>query len=184
MPILIAVGSMNPVKVQAVRDGAMPMLGEVNVVGVNVESGVSAQPFGDEEMIAGATQRARAALHAQADAIYGVGLEGGCSELREGLFASAWCVVVDRADNTGLASTGHFQLPPRVAELVRGGMELGHADDIVFGRSNSKQQEGSIGLLTHGKFTRAQFYASAVMMAFIRFVNSPLFPSPSGRGPG
>ena len=176
MPILVAVGSMNPVKVHAVRDGTLPLLGDVTVFGVNVESGVSAQPFGDEEMIAGATQRAQAALNVYSDAAYGVGLEGGCSELSEGLFASAWCVVVDRVSNTGLASTGHFQLPPQVAELVRGGMELGQADDLVFGRSNSKQQEGSIGLLTHGKFTRAQFYAPAVMMAFIRFVNFPLFP--------
>ena len=177
--ILIAVGSLNPVKLQAVHDGALPLLGEVQVTGVEVDSGVRAQPFGDEEMIAGATERARAALRLRPDAAYGVGLEGGCSELREGLFASAWCVVVDQAGLAGWASTGHFQLPPKVAELVRGGMELGHADDIVFGRSNSKQQEGSIGLLTHGKFIRAQFYAPAVMMAFIRFVNAALFSEPA-----
>ncbi len=175
---LLAVGSRNPAKLHAVRDGAIPMLGDINVIGVEVNSGVRAQPFGDEEMIAGAAQRARAALAATSNATYGVGLEGGCTELKEGLFASAWCVVVNRAGQVGSASTGHFQLPPRVADLVRSGMELGHADDIVFGRSNSKQQEGSIGLLTHGKFTRAQFYAPAVTMALIKFVNQELFLLP------
>ncbi len=179
-PIHIAVGSVNPAKVQAVCDGALPMLGEVKVIGVEVDSGVSAQPFGDEEMITGAFQRARTALAAMPNATYGVGLEGGCSELTDGLFASAWCVVVDRTGKAGYASTGHFQLPPRVADLVRGGMELGYADDAVFGRVNSKQQLGSIGLLTGGKFTRAQFYAPAVIMAFIKFTNRELFLEPGG----
>ena len=172
---IIAVGSHNPVKVQAVQAGASMMLGDVEAISIEVNSGVSAQPMGDEEMIAGAMQRAKAALAAMPNAAYGVGLEGGCSELREGMFAGAWCVAVNRAGVIGLASTGLFELPPRVAELVRGGMELGHADDLVYSRSNSKQNEGSIGLLTHGKFVRAQFYTPAVMMAFIKFVNEAMF---------
>ena len=70
----------------------------------------------------------------------------------------------------GLASTGQFMLPPKVAALVRGGMELGHADDLVHGRINSKHSTGSIGILTHGHLNRAQFYTPAVMMALIRLV--------------
>jgi inosine/xanthosine triphosphatase len=173
--IIIAVGSQNPVKVQAVQSGASLMLGEVETAGVQVDSGVRAQPMGDEEMIAGAKQRAHAALAAVPDAAYGVGLEGGCSALNEELFAGAWCVAVNRAGVVGMASTGQFELPPRVAELVRGGMELGHADDLVHGRTNSKQTTGSIGILTHGKYVRAQFYTPAVMMAFIKFVNEGMF---------
>ena len=60
-------------------------------------------------------------------------------------------------------------------KLVRAGTELGHADDLVHGRSNSKQTTGSIGILTHGKYVRAQFYTPAVMMAFIRFVNEGMY---------
>ena len=71
----------------------------------------------------------------------------------------------------GVASTGNFQLPPRVAELVRGGMELGEADDAVFGRTNSKQNEGAVGILTHGRLTRAAFYAPAVLLALVKFLN-------------
>jgi inosine/xanthosine triphosphatase len=153
--LTIAVGSRNPVKIQAAQAGAGALLGDVIAVGIEVESGVRAQPMGDDEMIAGAMQRAKAALAAMSEATYGVGLEGGCRELKEGLFAGAWCVAVNRAGIVGMASTGLFELPPRVAVLVRGGMELGHADDLVHGRSNSKQTTGSIGILTHGKFVRA-----------------------------
>ena len=168
---LFAVGSLNPIKLQAVRTGAEQLFSDVEVTAFSVPSGVGAQPFGDEEMIAGADQRARCALQA-ANAAFGVGLEGGVLELREGMFACAWCVVVRQDGATGLASTGRFLLPPRVAELVRGGMELGPADDVVFGRSNSKQNEGAVGILTHGRLNRAQFYAPAVMLALIKFVNA------------
>ena len=168
---LFAVGSLNPIKLQAVRDAAIQFFDGVEVLAVAVPSGVSAQPFGDEEMIAGATQRAQAALHTQAStADYGVGLEGGVLELKEGMFACAWCAVVHLDGVLGLASTGRFLLPLRVAELVRGGMELGYADDVVFGRSNSKQNEGAVGILTHGRLTRAQFYSPAVLLALIKFL--------------
>jgi inosine/xanthosine triphosphatase len=165
------VGSLNPIKLEAVRRGAVLIYDEVDVRAIAVPSGVSAQPFGDEEMISGATQRAREVLNRAMDADYGVGLEGGVLELNEGLFACAWCAIANRAGRIGVASTGRFLLPESVANLVRSGIELGDADDQVFGRSNSKQQEGAVGILTHGQLTRAQFYAPAVLLALVRFIN-------------
>jgi inosine/xanthosine triphosphatase len=174
-PTRFVVGSTNPIKLQAVRQGAAAFYDVLDVAGLSVSSGVSAQPVGDEEMIAGATARAQATLSLRAEADFGVGLEGGVVDLRAGLFACAWCACVDRAGGVGLACSGLFQLPPQVAELVRGGMELGEADDRVFGRVNSKQNEGAVGILTHGVLTRAQFYAPAVMLALVKFVNRPLY---------
>ncbi len=172
---IFAVGSLNPVKLEAVRQGIAQYFADADSVAVAVESGVRTQPVGDEETVQGAAQRARAALQAVAGATYGVGLEGGVLELKEGMFACAWCAIVDRAGALGVASTGRFQLPPQIATLVRGGMELGAADDIVFGRANSKQNEGAVGLLTHGRLTRSQLYAPAVLLALIRFVNAEHF---------
>jgi inosine/xanthosine triphosphatase len=175
--MLIAVGSQNPVKIEATRIGTAQAFDveEIVVVGVGVESGVSAQPMGDDETITGAAERALAALDAMPEATYGIGLEGGVVSVRGGLFTCAWCVVADRTGKMGLASTGRFQLPPAVSELVRAGKELGEADDMVFGRSNSKQNEGACGILTHGKLVRAQFYSPAVLLACIRFINQEYF---------
>ena len=169
--IIFAVGSLNSVKLQAVRLGTATLFDGIAVIGFGVDSGVSAQPVGDEEMIAGATQRAIGVLQACAPAQYGVGLEGGVVELREGMFAYAWCAIADRAGAVGVASTGRFLLPQKVAELVRAGRELGDADDAVFGRTNSKQNEGAVGILTHARLTRAGFYAPAVLLAMVRFLN-------------
>lgn len=152
------------------------MLGEVDVVGVSVSSGVRAQPHDDDEMIAGAVARGSSALLADPAAMYGIGLEGGVAGHDGRLFACAWCAVADRSGAVALACTGRFELPPAVSRLVRQGLELGEADDLVFGRTNSKQQEGAVGLLTQGRMTRASFYADAVALALIRAVNPALYP--------
>ena len=164
---MVMVGSRNPVKIADGRE----------VAGVDVASGVAAQPVGDEETIRGAVNRARAALAAgPGKAELGVGLEGGVVEIGGALSCCAWCAIVDRAGRIGLASTGRCELPPRVAELIlRGGMELGDANDLVFGRVNSKHGEGAVGILTDGRIDRAAFYAPAVTMAMVRFLNAALF---------
>lgn len=62
-------------------------------------------------------------------------------------------------------------LPEAVARLIREGMELGEADDCFFGRDNSKQKEGAIGILSDGRVTRMTLYKSAVIFALLRFVH-------------
>ncbi len=167
---MVTVGSRNPVKMAAVREA----LDGREVVGVDVASGVSAQPVGDEETIRGAVNRARAALAVgPAEAEWGVGLEGGVAEIGGSLYCFAWCAMVDRAGQLGLACTGRCELPPRVAALIlRDGMELGAANDLVFGRVNSKHGEGAVGILTGGRIDRAAFYAPAVTMAMVRFLTA------------
>ena len=86
----------------------------------------------------------------------------------------AW-VVVKSKDKIGQAKTGTFYLPPKVAQLVAQGKELGEADDIVFGRTNSKQSNGAVGLLTHNLINRTSYYIEAVILALISFKNSKLY---------
>ena len=58
----IFVGSANPVKVNAVLAAAIETWLDVEAQGFSVESGVSDQPFSDEETKQGAINRAKAAL--------------------------------------------------------------------------------------------------------------------------
>jgi inosine/xanthosine triphosphatase len=171
----VAVGSRNPVKLQAVQAGLAPFFAGVTLEAVEVPSGVAAQPVGDEETRRGALNRARAALALLPTAEFGIGLEGGVMEIEGTLYAGAWCAIAARDGRTGLASTGRCPLPPAVAKLVRGGMELGPADDLVFGRENSRLGEGAVGLLTRGHIDRARFYTPAVVMAFAPFLNPEHF---------
>jgi inosine/xanthosine triphosphatase len=174
-PLLFAVASSNPVKLAAVRIGAEQVFDAVQVIPAQGGSHVADQPVGDEETRRGALNRALGALTDQPEADYGVGIEGGVVEDLDGLYTIAWCAVVNRADERGFASAGNFLLPPAVAALVRQGVELGHADDIVFGRQNSKHADGAIGVLTGGRVTRTDYYAPMVTRALVRFINPGLY---------
>jgi inosine/xanthosine triphosphatase len=174
----IIVASHNPVKLQATLDGFQRMFpGEIfTVEGVSVSSGVSEQPSNDTETYQGALGRAKNARLAMPEADFWVGLEGGIEQKNTNEMESfAWMVVYGKDDRIGKARTGTFFLPPKVAELIQQGKELGEADDIVFGQTNSKQANGAIGLLTHDVVTRAAYYSEAIIFALIPFKNQGLY---------
>jgi len=85
-------------------------------------------------------------------------------------------VVVLGKEQAGRARSASYELPKAICDLIRQGMELGDADDLIFGVSGSKRDSGGVGLLTDGRVTRSQFYAEAVKLALIPFVNPELFP--------
>jgi len=174
----VIVASTNPVKIAAARGGLERVFPSANihVTGISVPSGVADQPMSDEETLNGARQRMIAAQSAQPDADLWLGIEGGCADTEHGMACFAW-VTVTNGTHCGRARTGTFFLPDEVARLVRGGMELGEADDRVFGRSNSKQADGSVGLLTRGVIDRTAYYAHAVVLALMPFLHPDLtFP--------
>jgi inosine/xanthosine triphosphatase len=167
------IGSKNPVKVRAAREGFARVWPDraIEAVGVDVASGVSHQPMTDRETLRGAMTRAANARAAVPEADYWVGLEGGVDECDGELEAFAWIVVLGRDGRVGRTRTATFQLPAEVARLVRDGVELGHADDRVFGRSNSKQTNGAVGLLTRDLIDRTAYYQHAVVLALVPFIN-------------
>lgn len=146
----------------------------IEVTSVSVPSGVPHQPRTDAETLEGAENRAAGARRAQPDAAFWVGIEGGIDDGVDGMVAFAW-VVVRSPTHRGRSRTGTFPLPPEVAALVRQGRELGEADDVVFGRTNSKQKEGAVGLLTGGVVDRMRLYEQSVVLALIPFRNAELY---------
>lgn len=175
MPNVI-VASKNPVKIRAVQVGFERMFPDWNCEfhTVSVDSGVSNQPNTDEVTLRGACNRAEAAMIAAPKADFWVGVEGGVEDLGAEMTAFAWIVVRSR-QVIGKGRTGAFFLPEVVSKLIRQGLELGEADDLVFGRSNSKQDNGAIGLLTGNIIDRAQLYEQAVVLALVPFKNPELY---------
>jgi inosine/xanthosine triphosphatase len=168
---IFAVGSENPVKINCVAEAIAEFWPEARTVGVNTDSGVSAQPSSDQEMLLGALNRAQQALQKIPEADFGVGIEGGTLDAEDGMWAYAWIVIVDRSGRVGKGQSGRFLLPEVIARLVREGVELGEADDRVFGRNNSKQADGAIGILSDGRITRLKLYQPAVTFALLPFIH-------------
>lgn len=172
----VVVASNNPVKIGAVQAGFERMYPheEFAIEGVCVSSVVGHQPTSEEATFRGADQRARSAAVVVPAAEYWVGIEGGIEDTEHGMLAFAWVVIQSRG-GSGKGRTGSFVLPESVAELIRQGYELGDANDLVFGRENSKQEEGAIGLLTDNVMDRTELYEHAVVLALAPIKNRHLY---------
>lgn len=219
----VAVGSKNPVKVNAVKRAMQSVVKlshleiDVEVQGFDVPSEVSDQPFGDEETQLGAKTRAENAYQAfkETNDIYphlAVGLEGGLERSStiqdahdgETLWCMAWMAIYGKrtthlveclastdskfysADKTPiccLSKTGTFLLPSSLVHLIVSGMELSHADDAVFGRVNSKQKSGTVGILTNGLVDRTAYYEQALILALLPWIRPDVYSAPAQNNP-
>jgi len=172
----VVVASGNPIKIQATLNAFSRMFapGRFEVGGAKVASGVGAQPMSDVEALRGAENRVLAVEERVPEADFWVGIEGGVEESDGEFLAFAW-VVVRSAGFSARGRSGAFVLPAPVSELIRAGKELGEADDIVFGRRNSKQKEGALGLLTGNVIDRRELYEHAIILALVPFKSSELY---------
>jgi inosine/xanthosine triphosphatase len=172
----IAVGSKNPVKIEAVKEAfqaAFP-IEIIEVAGYEVKSGVSSQPMSDEESIQGATNRANQALNA-GKADFGVGLEGGIQKIGDRWFDCGWVVIADKAGKLGIASSARIETPVKMMNIIHQGKELGDVVDILSGQTNTKQAGGHFGFMTNGIVSRKEGYKQGAIMALSRFLHSELW---------
>jgi inosine/xanthosine triphosphatase len=177
----VIIASTNPVKIAAVRLGFQQMFPEQSFDFTGLRCApisISEQPMSDLQTLQGATERCQCAAKNRPDADYWVGVEGGVSDVSGEMNAFAWVVIKSR-EQVGKARTAEFALPPSVANLVRQGKELGEADDLVFAKENSKQDNGAVGLLTGNVIDRTALYQQAVVLALIPFKNPHLYSAAS-----
>lgn len=173
---LVIVGSKNPVKLDCTSEAfSMAFSKEFLVNGVSAASLVSDQPIGDAETFLGAINRVNNAKIAFPEADYWIGIEGGIANDEFGMNAFAWIYIEDKSGLSGKAKTGTFYLPKGIEKLINTGLELGQADDQFFDKENSKQQGGSVGILTHGVIDRKAYYTQAIILSLIPFLNKNIF---------
>jgi inosine/xanthosine triphosphatase len=178
---IIAVGSTNPVKLEAVRLAftASGRFGPIDVRGRETTSGVREQPITLNETLRGATTRARSVF---ANCDLSVGIEDGLfavPQTQSGYMNVCACVIFDgtRA-HVGLASA--FEYPAEVTRFVIDeGLDVTQAF-VKAGLSNNARlgaAEGAIGVLTRGRLTRRDYARQAVDMALLHVPNLTSAPS-------
>lgn len=171
----VAVGSLNPVKINAVKAAFAAMLGECEVVGFSVSSGVSDMPMSFAEITQGAKNRALAALQA-GEADYGVGLEGGLNETNIGTLLMGFVAIVDKAGKWGYSGGEGLFMPEKIIRIVKeSGKELGEVMDDLRGVKNSKQHEGCVGYFTDNLIDREESFKNPTICALSRFKKPELF---------
>ena len=177
--LTVGIGTMNPAKIRAVRQITNQVWPQAILKPADVPSGVSEMPMSDDEGMAGALQRARAALDCT-HGHYGIGLEGAVHTemvptLGQTMFLSNWVAVVDTSGRESIASSGRLPLPECIARELCAGAELGPLMDQITGEQNTKQHLGAAGILTNGLIVRENAFALAVAFALAPFVRSDLY---------
>jgi len=200
----IAVGSKRGPKLNAVKEALEAISGvlaretQFEIIGVEVESGVSHTPASREELMCGARQRAEAlmqmARQSGAGWQYFVGLEGGLDVLRESssandtlrysalkpngqrrVFLESWAYVSDGAQGY-YGRSGSIELPEALAhEVLENGVELSVAIDRFAGAVGIRDAQGAWGVLSNNFITRQEAFRVAVIAAFAPFYNAKMY---------
>lgn len=170
----VAVGSINPVKVAAVREMVLRQWPDAEIIAIDAPSGVGEMPMNDAECLTGARNRAVAARK-QAEADLGIGLEGGVNPEAVGLVLNGWVVVVDKNGREGVGGAGRLPLPQAIAQRVLNGEVLGPIMDDVLGETEVSRKGGAIGALTAGLVLRREAFALGVAYALAPFVAVQLY---------
>jgi len=206
--IVIAVGSTRKPKLNAVSaalasfqpfwSSSVPC----EVVGVEVESGVSHTPASRQELMRGARLRAEALLDLNRRESRGwhffVGLEGGLDVVHEPaiaraafdaeapssrVFLESWAYVTD-------GQRGYFGRSPAVEvpealeqEVLDRGTELSVAIDKFAGAVGIRDNQGAWGVLCRDLISRQEAFRLAVIAAFAPFYNRKMYEQRSAAAP-
>jgi inosine/xanthosine triphosphatase len=202
--IIIAIGSKRGPKLNAVKQAlevfspSFPPGSEFELVGLEVDSGVSHTPSSQEELMRGARQRAETlAQIAKKNNLqwnYFVGLEGGLDVVHETssptpkrrhsdsprsarrrVFLESWAYVSD-GTHGHYGRSGGIELPePLVREVLENGTELAVAIDRFAGMRGIRDGRGAWGVLSGDLISRQEAFRVAVIAAFAPFYNAKMY---------
>ena len=186
----VRVGSANGPKIEAARRAIGAYAPDARVEGAAVESGVSEQPLGFEEIARGARNRAARAFEL-GDCELAVGYEDGLVELSDLAGPEAvspelinlGCAVVTDGRKISLGLSSGFAYPPECARrAAQDRTPIGELFDTLWAaregtRSGvpSVESEGNIGKLSLGELTRSEYARHAIVCALLRFLHPELY---------
>ncbi|WP_400242840.1 DUF84 family protein [Niallia sp. JL1B1071] len=156
----VCIGTNNKAKVKAVKN-CLEKDKDIEFATFNASSGVSEQPFSDEETITGAINRAIAALQ-EGDGEIGIGLEGGVHRTNDILFLNNWGALVLKDGTIFIASGARIPLPKEIETELVAGRELGPIMDEYAQKENVRHNEGAIGIFTNGRINRTSMFQHVV----------------------
>jgi inosine/xanthosine triphosphatase len=170
-PLVVHVGSVNPVKIEAVRNVFSQYCPELEVEGSVTHTSVPDEPW-EDDVKRGAKERAWQVMQ---NADIGVGIEAGLFRREDGIYDVQYCAILDKMGRYTFGTGPGFRYPSMIeGELLRG-MTVGDvfAEKIV-GESIG-QKGGAIGYLTRGVLKRQALTESAVLAAMVPRINKELY---------
>lgn len=179
----IAIGTKNQIKIDALAEIVLeyPFLRDVQIMGINVASGVDDQPKNLSVTISGAKNRARGAFAAARllSGDLGVGIEDGLIEIPAAKtgFMNVGIAAIYDGEKFYLGMSSGFEYPAKAIEMVKEGMDINQAFYKLGLTKNPSvgSAEGAIGILTRGRWNRKETTKQAFIAAMIQLENKDLY---------
>ncbi len=168
----INVGSKNKAKVEAVKEtlSGYPHLANAEVEGIEVSSEVSDQPKSLEEVVKGATNRAKNCFQ---NCDYSIGIESGLMQVpmtKSGYMDVCVCAIYDGKEfHIGLSSAWEFPKVSTMNMILNDGLNMSEAINKAGMTKDPKigSGQGAIGILTRGRVDRKEYTRQALIVALI-----------------
>jgi len=174
----ILVGSLNPVKLNAVEEAVQNYFDNISVIGLETQSGVSDQPINDEVFTCAENRAITLKKKNDIENIGGrffIGIEGGIANNYKRWFAFGGVCIIDDMGNKGFGSSAHFELPREITDRLLSGEELGFVMDEIMQTENTKQKGGAISFFSNGVMNRKELYVHGIISALVPFLHRGLF---------
>ena len=174
--VKLAIGSCNPVKIEATRKASSVFWENAEVFGFDARSDITEMPMTKEEARDGANNRAIAALkwlkqNKKDKLLLGIGMEGGVC-----LFRGDWYLFGATFVTDGLVESWGgetlVRLPIKMYEGLEGGkVELGTVTDNLTGEQDTKRRGGAIAVLSDNKILRVDLFDFALQQALTPWIH-------------
>jgi inosine/xanthosine triphosphatase len=173
--MIVAVGTKNPAKVEGIRRAFAKYFPSVELRPVDSSAVARAQPKGLEEMVEGATARAKFAM-SKSGGDFGVGVEAGIFTLAGVYFDNQQAAIVDPSGKVSLGHSAGYMLP-KVAmdQMFKEGKELERWAESVSGIDEVGDKGGLIQHLTKGKMSRTDLTEQCVTTALIPWLHRDVY---------
>ena len=178
----VAIGTRNPAKLAGIERAFRSTYVHVEFECLDAESGVRADPKGEEELRTGALNRARRALE-KTGAELSVGAEGGTRSDDSGTYILGCVVIIDKSGRIGTGFSAQVQIPKEVEAMLNKGIPLAEAVAAVSGSEKERVRFdlGSNGILTKGLYIRKKEFDDATTCALARFKSPEFYESSNER---
>lgn len=172
----IVIGTTSDLKIRATKEAFRILKIEPDIITEKSDSEVPDQPFGIEQIIQGAGNRARNALKSTS-ADLGIGIENGIIRIEQ---ADKWMetLAVVVASNDGKISVGlgsAYPVPDWAVEIIK-------QDDTELGKViqglNPDLEKDPINYFSNGNIKREETITQAVVSTMLEFLNADKYSKP------
>lgn len=170
----IVIGTTSDLKIRAAREAFRMLKIEPEIVTVKSNSEIPDQPFGIEQILTGAKNRAKNALDSNSTDL-SVGIENGLIEISNKWMETLAVAVLSSDGKESFALGSAYPVPDWAVENIKQEKtELGK----VIQRLNPDLEKDPINYFSGGKIKREETITQAVVSAMLEFLNANKYINP------